>query len=89
MLQVRLPELLEADTVHLLIHLIQHIQIRRIGEYSNDAADSDEDTESKSHAGQPDPGDAHIIHALSLFPGQQGEENAQSTGGDGQQSRTA
>ena len=89
MLQVRLPELLKTDTVHLLVHLIQHIQIRRIGEYSNDAADGDEDTKSQAHAGQPDSGDAHIIHALSLFPGKHCEENAQSTGGDGQQSRTA
>ena len=88
-LQIRLPELIKADTVHLLVHLIQHIQIRRIGEYRYDAADGDEDTESQSHTGQPDPGYTHAVHALSPFPGQQCKENTQCTGGNGQQSGTA
>ena len=88
-LQVRLPEFFHIDTVHLLVHLIQHIHIRRICEYRDNAADRDEDTECQSHTGQPDPGNTHIVHALPSFPGEQCKENAQSTGGNGQQSRAA
>ena len=88
-LQVRLPEFFHIDTVHLLVHLIQHIHIRRICEYRDNAADRYEDTECQSHTGQPDPGNTHIVHALPSFPGEQCKENAQSTGGNGQQSRAA
>ena len=83
-LQVRLPEFFHIDTVHLLVHLIQQIPIRRIGKYRDNAADRDEDTECQSHTGQPDPGNTHIVHALPSFPGEQCKENAQSTGGNGQ-----
>ena len=88
-LQVRLPESFHIDTVHLLVHLIQHIPIRRIGKYRDNAADRDEDTECQSHTGQPDPGDTHTAHTLSLFSGKHCEENAKSTGRDGQQSCAA